>query len=148
MNIPNKWSELKEGYPTKIEVPVHWGDMDAAKHVNNSIYLKWGETARIGYFQKMKMDTTFGGGTAGPILGYQDCKYIYPITFPDQALIACRTKEILADRFVMECLVYSKSKDRLAAISTQTILAYSYVELKKVALPVAWVEAIKKLEHL
>lgn len=32
-------SELKQ-FPVWIEIPVQWGDMDAAQHVNNLIYLR------------------------------------------------------------------------------------------------------------
>jgi len=43
--------ELKE-YPVHVEIPVRWSDMDAFKHVNNVVYLKWVEIARIEYMTK------------------------------------------------------------------------------------------------
>ncbi|MEM6698138.1 MAG: thioesterase family protein, partial [Bacteroidota bacterium] len=65
-------------YKITAEYPVHWGDMDAAKHVNNLVYLRWTESGRLLYFQAMNMDTSFH--EVGPILGWQDCKYIFPMT--------------------------------------------------------------------
>ncbi|RMG87415.1 MAG: thioesterase [Bacteroidetes bacterium] len=126
--------------------PVHWGDMDSANHVNNLIYLRWAESGRIAYFQKIKMDTSFGGDETGPILGWQDCKYIFPVTFPDTVVVGVRVAEILDDRFMMECAVFSEKHQRIAALSKQSIIPYNYAKLKKVPLPEAWVAAIQKIE--
>ena len=37
-----------------FEIPVQWGDMDAAQHVNNLSYLKWVESVRIEFLKKNK----------------------------------------------------------------------------------------------
>jgi acyl-CoA thioester hydrolase len=126
--------------------PVHWGDMDSANHVNNLIYLRWAESARIKYFEKMEMDTSFSSGGTGPILGWQECKYIFPMTYPDTAIVGARTVEIKEDRFFIECAIFSEKHNRIAAISKQSIIPYSYGELKKVEMPDPWLEEIAKIE--
>lgn len=133
-------------YKVIAEYPVHWGDMDSANHVNNLIYLRWGESIRILYFQKMNMDTSFSAGGTGPILGWQDCKYIFPVTYPDTVIVGMRTVEILKDRFMVEAAIFSKKHQRIAAISKQSIIPYSYGLLKKVTMPKEWLEDIKQLE--
>jgi len=70
-------------FPVITKIPVQWGEMDAAQHVNNVIYLRWSETGRIAYFKKLGYEVSPGGNEAGFILGWQDCKYIFPVTFPD-----------------------------------------------------------------
>ncbi len=141
MNIESELVQFK----VKITYDVQWGDMDAANHVNNINYLRWCETARIAYFAEMNMDLSFSEGV-GPILGWQDCKYIFPLTFPDQALIACRVESVSEDRFTMECRVYSIKHDRLCAISNQVIIPYDYEGLTKAAIPSSWIESINKIE--
>jgi acyl-CoA thioester hydrolase len=120
--------------------------MDAANHVNNLIYLRWAESARIKYFEKMGMDISFGAGETGPILGWQECKYIFPITYPDTAIVGVRTIEIQEDRFFVECAVFSDRHNRIAAISKQSIIPYDYGALKKVAMPETWLEGIRRIE--
>ncbi len=132
-------------FPVQVEIPVHWGDMDAARHVNNIIYLRWSETARIAYFEKIAVDTTFMKGV-GPILGWQDCKYIFPITYPDRALVGIKVEEVREDRFMMLTHVYSQRHDRIAVISKQAIVPYDYQKLTKAPIPEAWLNNIKKLE--
>lgn len=135
-------------YSTTFEFDVHWGDMDAANHVNNLVYLKWTESARILYFEKIGVDISFRSAAAGPILGWQDCKYIFPMTFPDTAIIAVKTAEILSDKFIMECAIFSKRHNRIAAISSQAIIPYNYQDFKKVDIPKTWIENIKSIDKM
>ena len=135
-----------EDYPVRISLPVQWGDMDAANHVNNTVYLRWTESARLAYFQAMGMDTTFRGDEAGPILAWQDCKYVFPVTFPDTVLVGMRTIAVEEDRFRMECGMFSERHGRLVALSKQIIVPYNFSELHKVPMPEAWLKGIDRLE--
>ncbi len=127
---------------------VLWGQMDAARHVNNLVYLKWAEAARIEYFEKMNMATGFTGegGQTGPILGWQECKYIFPMTSPDVAIVGIKTTEILKDRFILESSIFSEKHGRIAAVSRQSVIPYDYKNLRKTALPESWKKAIEILE--
>jgi len=136
--------QLKE-FSTVIELPVQWGEMDAAKHVNNAVYIRWGESARIAYFDKMNLDSSFTE-QIGPILGWQDCKYIFPVTYPDTISVGVKTVEIKADRFFVECHMFSHQHQRLVAINKNSIIAYDYHNLKKAELPEVWIEKISELE--
>lgn len=134
-------SEIQQ-YPIRIEIPVQWGDMDSANHVNNLMYMRWTESSRIEFFQKFDVGVAFQSGIA-PILAWQDCKYIFPITYPDTAVIVCSVKDIGEDYFVLESKVFSQTHQRIAAISAQRMVAYDYQTLKKAQLPKKWVEGLQ-----
>jgi acyl-CoA thioester hydrolase len=138
---------LLDQYAVQASYPVHWGDMDAARHVNNLVYMRWGESARLSYFEQMGMDVSFSLGSVGPILGWQDCKYIFPMTYPDTAIVGVRTFEIKSDRFILECSVVSEQHHKIAAIMQQSIIAYDYSSLMKAPLPAAWLSAIDQIEE-
>ena len=123
--------------------PVHWGDMDSAQHVNNLVYLRWAETARVLYFEEIGVNTAFAPGETGAILAYHDCKYIFPMTYPDTAVVGARTVEFADDRFTMETAIFSERHDRIAAITKQVIVPYDYGQLRKAPLPPAWVARIE-----
>jgi len=129
--------------PIYMEMPVLWGDMDSAQHVNNLIYLKWSETSRIRLFERLD-NITFNGEN-GVILGWQDIKYIFPITYPDTAVITSAVTEIKEDRFFIESKVYSVKHQRIAAVTHQSIIPYDYVQLKKSPLTYEWMERLKRL---
>ncbi|MGK0365936.1 MAG: acyl-CoA thioester hydrolase [Saprospiraceae bacterium] len=138
--------ELRK-YPVVVKLPVQWGEMDVAGHINNLIYLRWTESGRIVYFEKMGMDTSFTSGEAGPILGWQDCKYIFPMTYPDTAIIGIRTIEVNDKFLIMESAVFSEKYQRIAAISPQKIVPYSYEKLSRIEMPESWREGIAKLKQ-
>ena len=120
-----------------LELPVQWGDMDAAQHVNNTVYLRWMESARIEMFKKMH-EGDFQFKRIVPILAWQDCKYIFPVTYPDTVVITLDILELMEDRVLCEGKIYSKNHDRLAAISKTLLMAYDIEELKKHTFPQAW----------
>jgi len=137
--------ELLKEFAVTIELPVQWGEMDAAKHVNNAVYIRWGESARISYFDELGIDSNFNE-EVGPILGWQDCKYIFPVTYPDTITVGVKTMEIKSDRFMMECHMFSHKHNRIVAINKNSIIAYNYKKLKKADLPDSWVGKIRSME--
>ena len=120
-----------------IEIPVQWGNMDAAQHVNNTVYLRWIESARIEMIQRMSSET-FTAASIFPILAWQDCKYIFPVTYPDQVIITYNVQELKEDRAICIGKIYSKRHNRLVAISNSTLMAYDTIKLKKLPFPDVW----------
>ncbi|MER3319054.1 MAG: acyl-CoA thioesterase [Allomuricauda sp.] len=123
-----------------IELPVQWGDMDAAQHVNNTVYLRWIESARIQMFRKMQ-EGKLEFGKIIPILAWQDCKYIFPVTFPDQVIITMDVIELMEDRILCEGKIHSKKHERIVAISKTLLVAFDMEESKKRQLPQKWTKA-------
>ena len=126
-------------YKVVKEIEVQWGDMDAAQHVNNVVYFSWVESARVAYFLGLNNDKLVTEDNIGPVVAWQDCKYIRPVTFPDMVLIGIERKEILDDRIVLETKIFSKAQNRLVAISHQHIVSYDFKRKMKAPLPLNWV---------
>ena len=55
-------------FPVSIELPVQWGDQDAFGHVNNTVYFRWYESARIAYLERLEMADQNSALGLGPIL--------------------------------------------------------------------------------
>ena len=124
-------------YPCIISQAVQWGDMDAANHVNNTVYLRYFESARIEFFNQIGFMDFTGNGGVGPILAEANCKYKAPLTFPDNIQITAR---ILPDSlteygFVMQHLIYSEKLQRVAAEGTSRIVCYDYENKRKALIP-------------
>ena len=63
---------------------VRWGDMDAAGHVNNTLYFRYMEDARIAWFQHLGMLDP--NAAAQPILARVECDFKKPVTFPGDVI--------------------------------------------------------------
>ena len=69
-------------FPVTLEIPVAWGDMDAFGHVNNTVYLRWCESARIAYFERTGMMERMQREGVGPILARASVDYRKPVVYP------------------------------------------------------------------
>ncbi|ARP84432.1 thioesterase [Bordetella genomosp. 8] len=70
---------LPPGSTHVVEMPLRWGDSDALNHLNNTLYFRLMEEAR--------MQILYGAGLAlpadaGPILAHASCDFLRPLTYP------------------------------------------------------------------
>jgi len=123
--------ESIKGFRSVIEIPVAWGDMDAAQHVNNTVYLRYGETSRIEFLRACELDFDIKG--SGVILGEINCKYKFPLTFPDKVWVGTRAllDTIEYHSFWTEQIIVSQKYNRISAILQAKLVYYDFVQLKK-----------------
>lgn len=143
--MDNQKSE-KITFPVRTEIKVQWGDMDAAGHVNNLVYLKWFETARVDYFARLGQDVVMNDDKPGFILAKQDIKYIFPLTYPDRIVACVRVVDMQSDRFSMHCTVFSQRHQKLAAIMNGVIVTFDYQKQEKAPIPAVMRQVIEALE--
>jgi acyl-CoA thioester hydrolase len=70
-------------------IPVRWGDMDALGHVNNTVYFRYMEQARIDWLADAFGITDIVKVDEGPVIINASCTFFKPITFP--ATVEVRT---------------------------------------------------------
>lgn len=129
-------------YPVVIEFPIDWGDMDSFQHVNNIIYFRYFENARLAYFEKKEIILLLKEKNIGPILAETQCRFRAPLTYPDTISVATKTTEIKSDRFTMKYLIYSEKLKRIAATGSSVVVYYDYKEKCKADIPKRIVELI------
>jgi acyl-CoA thioester hydrolase len=114
-----------------IEIQVAWGEMDAARHVNNIMYLRYGESSRIAYMIACGIPFDFGG--KGIILAEINCKYKHPLTFPDKIWVGTRTLIDSFDdySFWTEQVIISQKYNRLCAVINAKLVCYDFELLQK-----------------
>jgi len=76
-------------HPRKLvhttHMPVRWGDMDAMGHVNNTVYFRYMEQARIEWFYAFarKLDTT-PYAEQGPVIVNASCTFHEALVYPGE----------------------------------------------------------------
>lgn len=138
---------LLETCPVVIEIPVAWGEMDSLRHVNNIVYFRYFESARMAYFRKLDIWNYMNETGIGPILASTQCKFKIPLTYPDTVSVGTKIVEIEADRFVMKYVVVSHEHAKVAAEGEGLIVSYDYRAQKKAPLPDEIKERIRVLEN-
>ncbi|MGE5471775.1 MAG: acyl-CoA thioesterase [Bacteroidota bacterium] len=71
-------------HPKKLihvtRMPIRWGDMDAYGHVNNTVYFRYMEQARVEWIEELKVPVRPGG--EGPVIINASCTFLIPMTYP------------------------------------------------------------------
>jgi acyl-CoA thioester hydrolase len=62
-------------------IPIRWGDMDAMGHVNNTVYFRYMEQARIGWFDALVPQDEAWQST-GIVIVNASCNFKRPINYP------------------------------------------------------------------
>jgi acyl-CoA thioester hydrolase len=61
---------------------IRWGDMDALGHVNNTVYFRYMEQARIEWlYAQAKAGLGYDRGT-GPVIANASCNFREPLVYP------------------------------------------------------------------
>lgn len=136
---------LKE-YPVVVELPVAWADMDYFRHVNNTVFFRWFESARIAYLERIGFADEAANGELGPILASTHCRFRRPVTYPDRILAGARAVDVGDDRFSMEYRALSERMGEVAGEGGGVVVCYHYGERRKAPLPDAVRRAIESLE--
>jgi len=127
--------ELINAYPVINEIPIAWGDMDAFQHVNNVVYFRHFESARISYFEKINFIEVMNETGIGPILSSTQCRYKIPLTYPDKITVGAKIDTIEKDRFIMKYAVFSHQHNKLAALGEGVLVTFDYQNNKKALIP-------------
>lgn len=69
----------------EIVIPIRWGDMDAMNHVNNTLYFRYLEIARIDWFRQIGCPVDPGG--EGPVIINAFCNFYRQLEFPGDLLV-------------------------------------------------------------
>jgi acyl-CoA thioester hydrolase len=121
-------------YPVSIAIPVAWGEMDAFQHVNNVVYARWLESARIAYFERLGLLERMRTENVGPILARLGIEYRRPVTFPDTVRVETTVKRIGNSSFTMASRIRSDVQGIEVASDEEVIVLFDYRAAKPTAL--------------
>jgi acyl-CoA thioester hydrolase len=134
------------GFPVFISLPVQWGDQDAFAHVNNVVYLRWFESARIAYGDKIGLSQLMETKKIGPILAAVKCNFRRQLKFPETVHIGARIASIGRTSMVMEHRVVSAQHRAAVADGDSTLVTFDYNLQKPTPVPDEVRSAIEALE--
>ena len=135
---------LLSDYRVAITLPVQWGDMDAMGHVNNTVFFRWFESARVEYLDRISLQSS--SHKLGPILASVKCDYRRQLNFPDDVTIAARVTRLGRTSLSMVHAVFSREQQAIVAEGDSTIVVFDYQANRPHPIPEALREAIAKIE--
>ncbi|MCJ8168151.1 acyl-CoA thioesterase [Atopomonas sediminilitoris] len=137
---------IDQHYPVSLEQEVIWGDMDAYEHVNNTVYFRYFEDARMAFFGQAGVVEHKASTGIGPILASTQCDFRAPLSHPERIRIVSWIDEIKPKRFTMHYRVFSLTQQRLAAEGTGLVVFYDYGLGKSCEIPAPILARIQALQ--
>ncbi len=141
-NLP----ESLKDYPIVLTLPILWGDQDAFGHVNNVVYFRWCESARVAYLDDTGLQDLMTKDNLDPILASIKCDYLKQLNYPDTVRIGARITRIGNKSVTMEHAIYSDALQAIAAKADSVVVVFDYKEQKSCAIPADMREKIAAIE--
>jgi acyl-CoA thioester hydrolase len=131
MQVPGKLVHVEH-------MKMRWGDMDALGHVNNTVYFRYLEQARISWFDSIGVDYAQG---EGPVLGSVSCRFRIPAVYPAELAISLHVSNPRNSSFVLASEITDRSDARVYATGEAVMVWIDLAQGKSRPLP-AWLRKI------
>jgi acyl-CoA thioester hydrolase len=115
---------------------VRFGDLDAMRHLNNVVFLRYFETARIAFIRELlpQHDPSNPEGTRfGLIFAECHINYRTPVYFDEEVGVECSIGEVRRSAFQVKFVM--RVGERVAAEGFGWLVGFDYVAEKSSPLP-------------
>jgi acyl-CoA thioester hydrolase len=120
--------------------------MDLYGHVNNAVFFRWFELARMEYLERCGLIESYERNRVGAILHSTSCRFRVPVFHPDIIEIGTKATEIGEDRFTMAYVARSTAQEAIVGEGSAIIVAFDYQANKKTSIPVSVRGRIHEIE--
>lgn len=116
-------------------LPVQWGDQDAFGHVNNVVYFRWFESARVDVLEVFQPTLGLNNTGIGPILASIHCHYRRQLYSPDVVHIGSRITRIGRSSLDISHVVCSENQNQVVAEGVSVLVIYDYPSGRPIRIP-------------
>jgi len=124
------------GQPFIHRERVRFGDLDAMRHLNNVVFLRYFESARIAYLRELTPGhnpASPEGGGLGFIFAECHISYRSPVHFDEEVAVHCSIGEVRRSAFRVDFEM--RVEERLAAEGHGWLVGFDYETQRPMALP-------------
>ncbi|WP_027017236.1 acyl-CoA thioesterase [Comamonas composti] len=130
----------------ELNFPVRWGEMDAMGHVNNTMYFRYMETARIEWMTAAGIKPSPEG--QGPVVANAFCNFYQQLVFPDQVLLKMYVSDPGRTTFETWATMERLSEPGvICAAGGGTVIWVDFPQQKAVSLP-SWISELVTAESV
>ena len=117
----------------QIKLDVRWGDMDAMGHVNNVVYFRYFEQARVDWLKTF--DIHLHRANEGPVVVHASCDFMTAIYYPAQLYVRTIISKIGRSSFQTEQRIYSDDYQQCFAQGKSVIAWIDFTKNQSIPLP-------------
>jgi len=113
-------------------IQIDWADLDAYAHVNNTVYFRMAQSARIHLCESIGISNT-KIQSFGFILAESNCKFIRQVKYPDTISIHTTVAWVKNSSFQLDHQMYNQNGE-LVAKNYDILVYFDYLQNQKVNL--------------
>ena len=99
---------------------MRWGEMDALGHMNNVLYFRYLEQARISWFDKVGIDYA----AEGPVLGSIQCRFRIPIVYPADLTVSVYGGQPRNSSFALNYTIADQQDPARIYVTSESIMVW------------------------
>ena len=118
-----------------LDIATRWGDEDPFGHINNTIYARYYESARIDYSEK-NLQLTFSAGSKDSIITADlQIAYLQQLHYPSDIEVGSRISSMGNSSLVMDAAIFLKGSDKLINTSRAILVWFDFKANKPKRIP-------------
>ncbi|CAI09641.1 acyl-CoA thioesterase [Aromatoleum aromaticum] len=116
------------------KIPVRWGDLDRYGHLNNTLYFRYFEQARIEWIEQkdFRVDPD---EAEGAVIVHADCTFLIPVNYPATAIVKVFAGQPGRSSVMNWYELYVEGDERLFATGSAKIVWIDNRSGKSLSLP-------------
>ena len=131
----------------RMTIPVRWGDMDGLNHVNNTKLFQYCESARIAYFDAIRLDDHKQKPTDGPGLVTAALNFRKQMHYPGTVTVTANVTAVSERSFTFTYTIRDAADNAAVADGTSVAVWVDYEKSKAMRLPDALVDTMAVIEN-
>jgi len=133
-------------YSTRLELRIDWSEVDSFGHVNNLAIMRYVQSARVAYLERIGLLPFHPSTGTGPIMASASCQFRKQLFYPGQVVVCSAVDQIKNTSFQMRHAVFDADQ-ALVAEARDVIVLFDFRKNAKHPLPDVLRERIEALEH-
>jgi acyl-CoA thioester hydrolase len=126
----------------ELNVRIDWSEVDLFGHVNNVMYAKYMQAARVHFMEELGIMKTYHEQKIGFMVAATSVIYLKPLFYPGSIKVKTLVKEIKNTSFILTHEIINQN-DELAAKGEDVIVYFDFNKHEKMALNAALIKLLE-----
>ncbi|CAN5153992.1 thioesterase family protein [soil metagenome] len=136
-------SETK--FPLELKLRIDFSELDLFGHVNNVMFLKYIQSARVNYWEQSGIYSEFKENKIGPLLVSTSCQFKKQLMYPGDVTIKTGMEFIKNTSFSLHHIIIDQHGD-VVAEAQDVLVMFDFNTNEKTAVPLILRESASELE--
>jgi len=119
---------------TKITLRIDWSEIDSFGHVNNVMFMKYVQAARLNFVDSIGLMKSYRTQKIGFMVAETSCKFKKELHFPGYVTVNTKIAFIKNTSFSLEHTI-TNADDELVAVATDVLVVYDFNKNEKALIP-------------